>query len=49
MITVSYDSMTEMGNLDGGKKADWDRAAPLAIIALPLVLAGGFMTKFPLH
>jgi hypothetical protein len=37
--------MTEMGNLDGGKKADWDRAAPLAIIALPLVLAGAFMKR----
>ena len=37
--------MTEMGNLDGGKKADWNRAAPLAVIAIPLVLAGGFMKR----
>ena len=45
LVTVAYDAMTEMGNLDGGKKADWNRAAPLAIIALTLVLAGGFLIR----
>lgn len=45
LIIVPYDSMTEMANLDGGKKADWSRAAPLAVIALPLVLVGWFMKR----